>query len=230
MPTPWLAEARKVNADTTASNNIWWRAKTIKFLIKHLKSLLLPCYFLSLWPKTSCFKHFFPKMSSSYLSKCRQSKHKSYLQVFWDCHVFLFDGPQVMGQLLRDFCHTLFFILIIAVISTVRIAVHRTCLPPCRRTCTTHIVQTSTPWHLQLWNAKMVTHLDRRNIPWHNCVSHNHSSSIISTLQTLVIPIFKERNVPVLWSEKQGIGILVSASVHMANTSIIKENKEYVIK
>jgi hypothetical protein len=93
--------------------------------------------------------------------------------------------------------------------------VRRTCLPPCRRACTTHTVQTSTPRHLQLWNAKMVTHLDRRNIPLYNRVSHNHSNSIISTLQRLVNPIFQERNVPVLWSEKQGLGILVSTSMHL---------------
>jgi len=169
-------------------------------------------------------------MSSSYSSKRSQSKHKSYLQVFRDRHVLLFDGSQVMGQLLRDFCHALFFILIIAVIGTIWIAVHRTCLPPCRRACTTHIVQTSTPRHLQLWNAKMVTYLDRRIIPWYNCESHNHSNSIISTLQTLVNPIFQKRNVPVLWSEKQGLGILVSTSMHTTNASATKENKEYAIK
>jgi hypothetical protein len=104
-----------------------------------------------------------------------------------------------MGQLLRDFCHTLFFILIIAVISTVWIAVHRTCLPPCRRACTTHIVQTSTPWHLQLWNVKR-SHIWTEET-FH--VSHNHSSSITTTLQMLVNPIFQERNMPVLWYEKQ---------------------------
>lgn len=169
-------------------------------------------------------------MPSSYSSKRSQSKHKSYLQVFWDRHVLLLDGPQVMGQLLRDFCHTLFFILIITVIGTVWIAVHGTCLPPCRRACTTHIVQTSTSRHLQLWNAKMVTYLDRRYIPWCNCVSHNHSNSIISALQTLVNTISQERNVPVLWSEKQGLGILVSTSMRTTNASAIKENKQCAIK
>ena len=165
-------------------------------------------------------------MPSSYSSKRCQSKDKSYLQVFRDRHVLLLNGPQVMGQLLWDFCHALFFILIITVIGTVWIAVQGTCLPPCRRACTTHIVQTSTTRHLQLWNAKMVTYLDRRYIPWYNCVSHNHSNSIISTLQMLVNPIFQERNVPVLWSEKQGLGILVSTSMPSTNAYAIIKNMQ----
>ena len=140
-------------------------------------------------PKIPLVSTFF-QMPSSYSSRHSQSKHKSYLQVFWDRHILLLDGPQVMGQLLWDFCHALFFILVVAVISTVRIAVHRTCLPPCRGARATHIVQTSTPWHLQLSKAKPVKNLDRRNLPWCNCVSHNHISSITPTFQMLGHPIF----------------------------------------